>query len=136
MKIRLLTLLLFVSALCLAQTASQSTAPQGATPDNKVQSDAKVACPMMAGKDAKSCCHHDSAAKDGKGKMSCCDGKDGMSCMKAGDKSADGCGKCCSGADMKACREKCEKASGETAMACCGNGGHCGMQHEHADLGK
>src|SRR5579884_2821485 len=124
MKIRFLAVLLFVAALCMAQTASQS-AP--APPDTK------AACPMMAGKDAKSCCQHKSAAKDGKA-MSCCEGKDGISCMKDGGKtSASGC---CQGKDHKDCCDKCEKASGETAMACCGNGGHCGMNHERADLGE
>jgi len=127
MKIKFLVALLFLSALCLAQTASQS-AP--------ARADTKASCPMM-GKDAKSCCQHKSVTNEDKQKMSCCEGKDGMACMKGAAKSAESAAPgCCQGKDHKACCEKCEKASGETAMACCEKGGHCGMNHESADLGK
>jgi len=126
MKIKSLIVLLFLCTLCLALTASQST---------PAQPDAKASCPMMS-KDAKPCCHHKSAANGEQQKMSCCEGKDGMACMKDAAKTANGCGSCCSGKDKKACCAKCEKASAETAMACCEKGGHCGMNHESADLGK
>ena len=127
MKTKSLIVLLFLCSLCLAQTASQST---------PAQPDAKASCPMMS-KDAKSCCHHKSVANDEKQKMSCCEGKDGMPCMKDGGKSAESAApNCCQGKDHKACCGKCEKASGEAAMACCEKGGHCGMNHESADLGK
>jgi hypothetical protein len=144
MKVKILAVLLFSAAFCLAQSNNQnkSDAGKAATADAP-QSAAKMDCPcrkaMAEKKDAKSCCHQDSAAKD-KEAMSCCQGKDGMSCMKD-DKtnSADAAaGKCCKGDDQKGCCAKSDKAT-ETAMACCGgsSGGHCGMQHhDHADMDK
>lgn len=144
MKFKLMILALSFSAVSFAQTANpskpdvtKSQAPAA------TQSEAKAECPcckaMAGGKDAKPCCQHESTAKDGKDTPACCQGKEGMSCMK-GDKaksvdSASAC--CCAGADKKGCCAKSEKTSEPTAVACCsGPGGHCGMQHERPDLNK
>jgi hypothetical protein len=72
--------------------------------------------------------------------MSCCKGKDAMSCMKGDkDKSADACsnGKC-GGDGKEGCCSKSDKTTEQAAMACCGaNGDHCGMaHHDHGDISK
>jgi len=144
MKFKLMTLVLCVSIISFAQTASQgksdSSKPQAPTAG---QAEASVGCPcckhMADAKDAKPCCHSETAGKDGKDGTGCCKGKDAMSCMrhdatKAGEVE---CGSCCASGDEKACCSK-SKDSDQGAMACCGGatGDHCGMQHHHDDTGK
>jgi len=128
MKHRILALMLTMTVVSWAQTATQSTpsTPQQSTApaekakcaccDKMAASDAKgehAACMRHGHGDAKemaSCC----AGKDDK---SCCGGKDAMSCMK-GDKAAaescckDGCGKdkkasCCDHKAGKSCGKDC-----------------------------
>ena len=143
MKFKLIVFALFFSMLSFAQATNQNKPdPTKSQPQVAAQSGVKTECPCCNGmtdsKDGKPCCQHESAAKDGKDTPACCQGKDGVSCMK-GDKakSADAA-PCCGGADQKGCCTKSEKTSEATTMACCGGpGGHCGMQqHEHADLNK
>jgi len=136
MKLRLIALILALTAVSWAQTATPT--PQQST----VPAEAK-ACPCCdkqastETKDAHACCaHHAMAAADGKepasscmrkdkDKAGCCGGKDAMSCKHSSDDKtaaaccgSEKCGKdgakgCCAG-------KKDEKAAG----SCCG-AGHC-----------
>ncbi|HZQ67019.1 MAG TPA: hypothetical protein VFA68_00760 [Terriglobales bacterium] len=142
MKFKLLAMILALTVVSYAQTATQtapSTAPAQSKQDEAKPSDAKAGCScckkMMEGKEGSCCEHHDMAAKDGKGAMACCAGKDQKSCMgKEGccgmkadkDKSAAMCsdGMCCG---------KGKDGDKKMAMACCG-GAQCGTgNHEHAE---
>ena len=114
MKHRMLALMLALTVVSWAQTATQtppSTPQQGAAPekgkaaccDKMASSDSKdahAACMRKHdGKKMASCC----AGKDEK---SCCGGKDAKSCMKD-DKTAAGC-----------CKDGCGKEKDKTAPCC------------------
>jgi hypothetical protein len=123
-SLKIMVLMVALGALPWAQTSTpDKTAP--------AQSTSNTACPccqkMADTKDAKSCCGHDMAAKDGK-TMTCCAGKGG--CMKDGK---------CMKADRKMAKA-CAKAGGcnhdgDKAMACCG-GMQCGMHSEDEPVTK
>src|ERR1035437_3370098 len=141
MRYKMLALILALTVVSWAQTATQTTpsiAQQSTVPADKAKCGC---CDKMAAADSKDahafCAHHDMQAKDGKEMASCCagkdamasGGKDAMSCMK-NDKdkasapcckeacSKDGCGKdsekgCCSG-----------KKTEKTAKSCCAKETH------------
>ncbi len=126
MKLRIVALILAMTCMSWAQTATQNNPSAAASADkakcaccDKMASDSKdghAACmrkgqKMADGKQMSSCC----AGKEG---ASCCGGKDAKSCMK-GDKAMTSC-----------CKDGCGK---EKAASCCdrkaGNGcgkGCCG----------
>jgi hypothetical protein len=118
MKYRMLALILAVTVVSWAQTATQSTpsTPQtpeksnGACCDKMAASDAKDAHAACMGnhdgKEMASCC----AGEDAK---SCCGGKDAKACMKDG-KMAD----YCKGKDGMKCDRKAGKDCGK---GCCGS---------------
>jgi hypothetical protein len=131
MKFKMIALFL---ALSLSAWAQSATTPNPTTPQDSPKAACSDCCKHMASdkdsKDAKGCCHDMKASADGK--TSCCEGKDGMSCMK-GEKADASCdkGKCCDMKDSKGC---CSHADGDkTAMACC-SGNQCGKQHTHASM--
>ncbi len=141
MKFRMLVIILALTVVSWAQTATQNSS--NATPKQNaaatLPSDTKAQCPCcqkMEGKDAASCCaHHETANKDKTEAMSCCAGKDAKCDMK-NDKSVDASsakGKCCSGAGKDCCAAS-EKNTEQTAMACC-SGSQCGMEHHHDGQG-
>ncbi len=120
MKYRMLALIVVLTVVSWAQTATQSTPstqqqsaapekPKGACCDKMGSSDSKdahAACMRQHdGKEMASCC----AGKDEK---SCC-GKDATSCMKD-DKTAD----CCKGKEGMKCDRKAGKDCGK---GCCGS---------------
>lgn len=133
MKFKMLAIILALTAVSWAQTATQNnpspTPNQSAAPTSPVE--AKAACPCcqkMDSKDAAACCsHHNATGKDKTEAMSCCGGKDAK-CNRKSNRSADascGKGKCC-GSDGKDCCTASEKNTDQTAMACC-KAAHCGM---------
>jgi hypothetical protein len=75
MTYRMITLILALSVVAWAQTASQNATPQQSTPASpKVKC---ACCDKADAKDAHSCCaHHDMSAHD----MSAKEGKEAMSC--------------------------------------------------------
>jgi len=126
----MLTLILALTVISWAQTATQSTpsTPQQGTATENAKgaccdkmSDAKgghAACMHNHdGKDMASCC----AAKDAK---SCCGGKDAKSCMKD-DKAAASCCKDCAAKEKDKTASCCERNGGkECGKGCCkGNKG-------------
>ena len=125
MKFKTLALILAVTVMSWAQTATQApSAPQQSTVANDK---AKCSCcdKMAAGdaKDTHACCaHHDMNAKDskemasGKDTMSCCSGKDAKSCNRK-DKGAASC--CKDNCGMESCSKD------KTAASCCGHS--CGQ---------
>jgi len=121
MKYRILALIVALTVVSWAQTATQNTpsTPQPSTAAEKAKcaccdktaasdsKDAHAACTRKHdGKGMASCC----AGKDDK---SCCGGKDAKSCMKD-DKMAD----CCKGKDGMKCDRKAGKDCGKD---CCGS---------------
>ena len=140
MKHRFAAVLLLMAVASFAQTTTQ-TQPSAKPAEAAASAPAekKAGCPccqkMAEGKPTDSCCMHHHDAKDGEA-MSCCGGKDGMSCMKNDkDKSSNAaCGgdKCCGGEKCCGGDKGCAMAKndGDKAMACCG-GGQCGMKHDH-----
>jgi len=126
MKHKLLALILALTVVSWAQTATQSapSAPQQSTTPEKAKcaccdkmSDAKgghAACMHKHdGKDMASCC----SGKDGK---SCCGGKDGRSCMKD-DKTAASCCKECCGKEKDKTASCCDRKAGKgCGKGCCG----------------
>jgi hypothetical protein len=148
MKFNRMLLILSLATLSVAQTSTptkpDSSADQKAEAAQQVT--AKADCPccqkMADSKDAKSCCHHDAAAKGEKEGMSCCQGKDGMSCMKSDkDNSADAAcakDKCCASDSIKGCCARSDKTTEQASMVCCGGAsGHCGMaHHDHGDMNQ
>ena len=148
MKFKQILLILCFATVSVAQTSNQPKADPSAEQKAVAaeQGTAKADCPccqkMTDSKDAKPCCQHDAAAKGEKEAMSCCQGKDGMSCVKADkDKSADAAsanGKCCGGEDQKGCCQKSDKGTGQAMMACCGGpSGQCGVaHHDHGEMNK
>ena len=139
MKHKLIALILALTVVSWAQTATQTTP---STPQQSTAPAEKTKCPCgdkMAAADTKdahaSCARHMKHSVDGKEMAGCCSGKDkdaksccagddAKSCMKgAKDKSAccgDSCGKdkapeaCCGGKDCEkgCCSKKTEKAVG------------------------
>jgi hypothetical protein len=147
MKTKIILVSALFTVFCLAQTSAQTKPDPGqsASSTASAQAEAKPDCPcckaMAESKDAKPCCHHDSAdAKNAKEAMPCCHGKDAASCMQGDkDKSASTVDhKGCCGDDHKGCCAKSDKTTEQAKMTCCGgSGGHCGMHHhEHGDLSK
>ncbi|MGO9649493.1 MAG: hypothetical protein ACLPOO_15725 [Terriglobales bacterium] len=141
MKSKIMLLILALTVVSWAQTATQSTNPGPAPATPATSSDAKAQCPCcQKAADVKpemSCCAHPAkAGASEKAAMSCCEGKDAaMACMKSKPgESANATptnGKCC-GSDQKDCCGKSGKGGEQPAMACCnGAGGHCGMDHQH-----
>jgi len=134
MKYKMLALILALTVLSWAQTATPTTPQQSTVPADKAKC---PCCDMMAAADAKDaptcCARHDMKSamkdKDGKEMASCCAGKDAkatggndaMSCMKNDkDKTAASC-----------CKDGCSKDScgkDKTAAACCC--GSCGKDGE------
>lgn len=147
-KIKILAVFMLSAVLSVAQTLTQTKPVPPDTPSasSVAQDTKKAGCPccqkMAEGKDAKSCCPHDAATTGEKEATSCCQGKDGTSCMKGDkDKSADaacGNGKCCGGNTEEGCCAKADKTTEQVTMACCGGpDGHCAMAHHaHRDLNK
>jgi len=134
MKSKILALILALTVVSWAQTATQAT-PSDSTQNSAPADKAKASCCNKMGANGASCPRHgkkeakDMASCCGSKEMnSCCGGKDAKSCMKD-DKSAascckDGCGKdktakaCCSG---KECEKGCcsSSKSEKTARNCC-----------------
>jgi hypothetical protein len=119
MKYKMLALILALTVLSWAQTATPttpSTPQQSTVPANKVKC---PCCEKMAAADAKDapacCAHHD--MKSGMGDMKDKDGKEAVSCMKNDKDQATA--PCCNDACSK---DSCEKD--KTAAACCA--GKCG----------
>ena len=126
MKHRIFALILALSVMSWAQTATQT---QNTAPADKAKCSC---CEKMAAnvKDAHSCCgHRDVKASDSK-EMACCSGKDAKCC---GDKDAASCDKncgtdkaaanCCGGNCGKDCKEGAcsKKKDDKTASNCCGD---------------
>ena len=125
MKPKMLALILALTLVSWAQTATQNTSstPQAGTSTENAKcaccdqmSDAKgghVACMHNhAGKDMASCC-------TGKDEKSCCAGKDAKSCMKD-DKSAASCCKDGGGKEKHKTASCCERNAGkQCGKECC-----------------
>lgn len=136
MKHKMLALILALTVVSWAQTATQ-TSPADPQPGTAPAEKTKCACcEKMASTDSKdagmSCSRHAKHGKEmascctGKNAKSCCGDKDGKSCMKD-DKTAascckNNCGKdktasaCCGG---KSCKDGCCSKKTESAMSCC-----------------
>jgi len=119
MKFRMLALILALTIVSWAQTATQNTP---ATPQQSTEKVKCACCDKMAAsdsKDAHAACMRQHEGKEtasccaGKDEKSCCDGKDAKSCMKGG-KIAD----CCKGEDGMNCDRKAGKDCGK---GCCGS---------------
>lgn len=118
MKFKIFAMILALTVVSWAQTATQTPAPpQGSTAP--AEKDKTSCCDKMATKDGASCQRHAKGAmKAGSccaGKdASCCGSMDAMSCMK--DKTT----------TASSCKENCMKD--QTAAACCGgkSGNSCG----------
>jgi len=115
MKYRMLALILALTVVSWAQTATQTTPSTPQTPETKC-----ACCDQMASSDAKdahAACTGEHDGKEmasccaGKDEKSCCGGKDAKSCMKDG-KMAD----CCKGKDGMKCDRKAGKDCGK---GCC-----------------
>ena len=133
MRYKMFALILALTVVTWAQTATQntpSTPQQSTVPADKAKC---ACCDKMAAadsKDAPACCtHHAMQAKGSKEMASCCAGKDAMS---GGGKDAMSCMKnekdkasasCCKGGCSK---DSCSKD--KTATACCA--GKCGKDGE------
>lgn len=146
MKAKLITLILALTVVSWAQTATPNSPPT--SQHNAAPSEAK-ACPACCTKGASAeakahacCARHEMAANNGKepaccagkDKAACCTSKDAKSCKRDGaDKTAAGCcsGKHCGKDCENACRGKGEK----TASSCCS--GHCAAgASDHASAGS
>src|ERR1700758_1125149 len=119
MKFKMLALILALTVISWAQTATQSTPP---TPQQVTATEnAKGACcdRMADVKGGHAACMHNHNGKDmasccaGKDAKSCCGGKDAKSCMKDG-KTAD----CCKGKEGMKCDRKAGK---DCSKGCCGS---------------
>ena len=126
MKHKLFALILALTVVSWAQTATQPSAPTESAPAEKAKcaccdkmaadsKDTHAACMRNGHGDAKdmaSCC----AGKEGK---SCCGGKDSKSCMKD-DTTADSC--CKDGCEKGKTSSCCDrKAAKECGKGCCGS---------------
>lgn len=134
MRYKILALILTMTVVSWAQTASQSTTPN---PQQNSAPAAKAKCPccdkMAAGK--MKCANHAMQAKDGQDPEAMSSSKDGMSCMRNKQGAAASCcGKDCEknkcGKDKTAscCGDRCNKdgknccavkAGEKTAKSCC-----------------
>jgi hypothetical protein len=124
MKSKMLALILALTVISWAQTATQGTTSTQQQ-DTATQNAKSACCDKMSdakgghaacmrnhdGKDMASCC----AGKDGK---SCCSGKDAQSCMKD-DKNAASCKDCC-GKEKDKTAFCCQKNGKECGKGCCG----------------
>jgi hypothetical protein len=113
MKCKMLALILALTVMSWAQTATQS-AP-AATPDKAAPAEMSKCCQKMA-KDGASCMRHSEHAANSKEASSCCGGKDAKACCNGKD------GKSCTKDDKTAascCKDGCGKD--KTAAACCGD---------------
>src|SRR5579864_7282 len=108
MKYRMLALILAVTVVSWAQTATQTTPSTPQTPETKC-----ACCDKMASSDSKDAHAACMGKHAGKEMASCCGGKDAKSCMKDG-KMAD----CCAGKDGMKCDRKAGKDCGK---GCCGS---------------
>jgi hypothetical protein len=125
MKYKMMAVVLALTVMSWAQTATQTTPP---APQQSTEPAEKAKCPCcdkmaaVGTKDTHACCaHHGKHASDEKGMGSCCAGKDAKSCMRSEKDAA--AGSCCKDGCSK---ESCEKD--KTASACCG--GSCGKDGE------
>ena len=133
MKYKMLALILALTVLSWAQTATNNPTPP-ASQNASSQKDAKAACPCcqkMEGKEAASCCSHKADAQS-KSENSCCGGKDCSSCMKDDKTAACAKGNCC-GEGKGCCAES--KNGEKTTMACC-NGSSCMKSQNGPDSTK
>ena len=135
MKSKILTMLLFSSLVCLAQTGNQNTpneTPGSDTQAHTSQPATSACCKgMVENMAAMSCCHHDSAVTDAK-TMPCCEGKVTMPGVKEKSKPGET-------GSAPSEQKKPDQNSKQVAMSCCGvsGGGHCGMQHhDHDNIAK
>jgi hypothetical protein len=119
MKFRVLALILSLTIVSWAQTATQDTP---VTPQPSAEKVKCACCDKMAAsdsKDAHAACMRQHEGKEmasccaGKDEKSCCGRKDAKSCMKGG-KMAD----CCKGKDGMNCDRKAGKDCGK---GCCGS---------------
>jgi hypothetical protein len=120
MKYKMMALILALTVMTWAQTATQTTPPAPQPGTEQVDKDKCPCCDKMGATNTKdahaSHMHHDMSAKDGKGMASCCGDKDAMSCMKGDkDKPTDSC---CGGKDAKSCMQG---DKDKTAASCCGD---------------
>lgn len=118
MKYRMLSLILVLTVVSWAQTATQSTP---STPQTQEKSKC-ACCDKMAASDSKdvhAACmgKHDrkemASCCAGKDEKSCCGGKDAKSCMKDSKMAY-----CCKGKDGMKCDRKASKDCGK---GCCGS---------------
>ncbi|HTT19449.1 MAG TPA: hypothetical protein VMG82_10910 [Candidatus Sulfotelmatobacter sp.] len=125
MKSKMLALILALTVISWAQTATQttpSTAQQSTAPEK-----AKCACcdKMSDAKGGQGACMHNHGGKDmasccnGKDEKSCCGGKDAKSCMKD-DKTAASCCKDCRGKEKDKTASCCDRKAGKECKGCCG----------------
>jgi|SRR5208283_1178210 len=137
MKAKLIALILALTVLSWAQTATPNTPSTSQQSTAPAETKACACCDKGASTDAKAhacCAHHAMAAGDakepaccaGKDKPACCTSKDAKSCKSDGtDKTAAACcrGKQCGKDCEKECRSG--KQGDKTAANCC-SGKRCG----------
>lgn len=127
MKHKIFALILALTVVTFAQTATQTTpsAPEQSSPEK-----AKPACCDKMSADSKgghgSCMRHGHGdAKEmasccaGKEAASCCGGKDAKSCMKDDKTAASCCKEGCGKAKMASCCDR--KAAKQCGRGCCGS---------------
>ena len=120
MKYRMLALILAVTVVSWAQTATQNTP---STPQPSTEKAKPACCDKMAASDSKDAHPACLRKHDGKEMASCCPGKDMKSCCSGG-KDANSCMKddtfadCCKGKDGMKCSRKARKDCGKD---CCGS---------------
>ena len=147
MKMKVTLVVVLSATLCMAQKLTQTKPAPPDTASASVPQDAKKAdCPccqnMSNGNGAKSCCQHDAANTSKKETVSCCQGKDGVSCLKddkgSSTDSTRAESKCCGGDGIEGCCAKPEKTSEHAAMGCCEQPDrHCEMMHRSdSDMSK
>src|SRR5208282_3301802 len=133
MKAKLIALILALTVLSWAQTATPNTPSTSQQSTAPAEAKACACCDKGASTDAKAhacCAHHGTAANDGKepaccagkDKPACCTNKDAKSCKRDGaDKAAAACcrGKQCG----KDCEKECPGKGEKTGNSCCG--AHC-----------
>lgn len=124
MKYKMIALILALTVVSWAQTATQAAPAAPSSPQQSTAPAEKAKCPCcdkMAAADTKGapacCARHAQHSTGGKETASCCSGKDAKSC--------------CSGTDAKSCMKSdkdkvacCAGCKDKTAAACCN--GNCG----------
>ena len=146
MKAKLIALILALTVVSWAQTATPNTPPASQQSTAPAEAKACACCDKGASADTKAspaCCSHHTAAHDGKeaaccageDKAACCRGKNAKSCKRDG---ADQTAAACCGA--KQCGKDCEiecrsgKQGEKAANSCCS--GHCTADaSDHASAG-